>query len=176
MTITQFDRPQALAFLKELEAVAKELADKHGVIYMPGRSTYDFNKLTAKLDFNVRANSATTTATMPGVASMPSVTAALVSAAKRYGMDVSIVGPEGARLVDYKPQNHKYPWIVEKRGKRWKWPTDMAQRAFKPIGAQLGVPAQPPVLAPNEPPTLDSTVGSTMPKRNGTTGNYESEF
>lgn len=30
--------------------------------------------------------------------------------------------------------------------------------------------------APTEPPTLDSTVGSTMPKRNGTTGNYESEF
>ena len=37
---------------------------------------------------------------------------------------------DGATLVDYEPKKHKYPFIIERKGKRFKLTPDQAIRTF----------------------------------------------
>lgn len=119
-----FEKNTLNALTKELEVAMNEVLKQHGVT---GRfAGGNFTEFEAKIKFQL--NIATTEAKENKMAETEN---RMKAYANIYGLTVK--SKDGSKLlVDYKPRNHKYPFIyLEARtGKRFKTTLESAKRMF----------------------------------------------
>lgn len=166
MTIT---RAKASEVNDEVEYAMRTIARAHGLIFEPGRVTWDPTQVGGRFTFKAMAVATppSTTATSPGIYNppgIPPITAVAKRRADSLGFVANNPNPRGFILVDYKSQNFKYPWIVISTAthKRYKITEYQAMTYFKPAAATPAITT-----------TMEDVV---MGARHTSVGQYEAKF
>lgn len=107
--IQKFDRQNLKVLRTELTDVLKSVENKYGIKISLGAMTFDSNEFRVKMTCNTENSGALRL--VEGITSNPNSV---------IGKRVMLKGGKIGTVVDYKPRNYKYPYIVETGGKRYK--------------------------------------------------------
>ncbi len=96
----------------DLQQLLDAYSEETGIEFRVGSMTFDSTSITIKLEGKIAG----------------AVPASLQRAAEMYRLLLDEV--KGRKLVDFKSQNNRYPFIFEQNGKRYKCSVDQAERHF----------------------------------------------
>lgn len=113
----QFTKQNIPMLRREIEGALYAVAQKHGIKLDLGTIRFSSD------NFRTTLTAKTSTVTPQGV----TVNTKLAEMIARYDL---LAEKNGARLIDYDERKHKYPFIYEKDGKRWKGPLWQIQTLF----------------------------------------------
>lgn len=118
MKITSFNRQNCGDVRRVLEQALQD-AGIEGVTISTSTGRFSSNEYGFKVSVQTTATSS------DGYA----IGSALKQAMQMHNLS-KMVAVDGGTLVDYHPRKHRYPFIVEKNGKRWKYSVAQAKGAF----------------------------------------------
>lgn len=156
MTITHFDRYASESFVRELKALAKDLAAKHGVV-LEDEGTWRYGGDTLKVPLHFKTVDLSTGA--------PKISASLDYYARMHGLDYMITSYDGYQLVDYKASRPKYPWSIKNvhTGQAQKATTGWVQARFKK-GMVSAAPVIPSTISSPSIPSANAAMVTDLVK------------
>lgn len=157
MTITTFDRYSSEAFVKELKALAKDLAAKHGVSLVDeGNWRYGSDTLKLPLEFR--------TMTIGGA---PKISSDLHYHAGVHGIDYMMISRDGYQITDYRRSRPKFPWSIRNvhTGVQQKATTGWVKDRFKKGMVSTPYPAPSTPISHPAHPTAQAAMVTDLVKK-----------
>lgn len=115
--LTRFERRDLDFIRKDMNEALEAVAKKYGIKLRAGTISYSASLINVKVEGNIL--------NAEGVAEET------LMWASRYGLDATKTGPQGEKLIGFRPKAHKNPWRFSRFGKEFVCGTSYAMPMFK---------------------------------------------